>query len=305
MKQPIRPPAIRKGDAVWICAPSWVMTPEILEPARQKLESLGYPVKYAPHVFSDAFGYAGSVAERAEDFNTLIGDDEVRMILFSGGEVSNEILPYIDYDSLAARPKILCSYSDSTSVLNAVTSMTGLTTFYGMSPRTFANLTDYNLRSFERTLVSGGVEHEKSGPWTVISPGRGEGRLTGGYLVNYAALFASPYFTPPEGKRMLFIEDHEMFSAPAVVSKWFSNLEMYGALDGAAGLIFGRYSYEVPDAVDEVLARIGEKYRIPVVRCGDFGHGEENALFPIGADCVLDTDSGLFALTESGVIPQN
>ena len=205
---------INTGSTIGIFSSSYGIihdTPESAKRAEDFLRDNGFAVRHGKLWGHKRAFCTGTPQERADEFNSLLHDPEVDILMASvGGIVTNSMLPYIDYDSLAARPKILCSYSDSTSVLNAVTSMTGLTTFYGMSPRTFANLTDYNLRSFERTLASGGVEHEKSGPWTVISPGRGEGRLTGGYLVNYAALFASPYFTPPEDKRMLFIEDHEL-----------------------------------------------------------------------------------------------
>lgn len=302
LKQCIKPKKLQFGDTVGIIAPSLGIKPEQVEGPVQKLRSMGFEVKLSEHLFSESDGYAGSIQERADDFNAMVEDDSVNMILFGGGEVCNEILPYIHYESLMRHPKILCSYSDSTTVLNAVQSMSGLVTFYGASLRTFRGLTDYNWQSVEKRLMSTSTKYVKAEPWRTIYPGRCEGHLAGGYLVNYAALYGLKYYKElPFDDCILFIEDHEMFSSPAVVSKWFSTLEHRIGLERVRGLIFGHYSNKEEPLIDRILYRIGEKYRIPVVRCEDFGHGENCSILPIGIRARLDTATDRFELLESGV----
>ena len=301
----IFPPRLRPGDTVGMIAPCVVMTPDYVENAIRQLEALGFRVKLSEHFFSHAFGYAGSVAERAADFNAMIADDSVNMLLFGGGEVGNELLPCLDYDAVRRHPKIICSYSDSTTLLNAIHCETGLVTFYGASPRTFDPLTDYNWRSFENRFLKGCTEYAAASPWRTVCPGACEGVLTGGYLVNYATLYGLPWYPrAPHEKCLLFIEDHEMFSSPAVVAKYFANLAHRGALDRVVGLIFGHYSNKYFPEIDEILRRVGERFSIPVVRCEDFGHGDNNAVLPIGVKARLDADKGTFALLESGVTTQ-
>ena len=104
-------------------------------PAAAAIEAQGFRVKFGANTFSLTDGYAASAAERAEDFDAMIADPEVRMILFPGGEISNELLPLINYDAIAEHPKIICSYSDGTTLLEAIHSRTGLVTFYGGSTR--------------------------------------------------------------------------------------------------------------------------------------------------------------------------
>ena len=298
----IFPPKLKKGDTIGVIAPCYAITREYTEPLFQALDKLGYRVKCSRHLFSSANEYAGSVEERSADFNDMIADPEVKAVLFCGGEVCNEILPYIDYDGIRKHPKILCSYSDSTSVLNAVHSMTGLITFYGTAPRAFIEGEEYNLRSFEQRTSTLDCVCEKSGEWKVIYPGRCQGTLTGGYLINYAALFATPYFRLSDDKEyVLFVEDHRKFSEPAVVSKRFSNLEMYGGMKNVTGIIMGHYSEDEYPAIDDILRRLGEKYQIPVVRCDDFGHGKYMSVFPIGVECYLNTQRGTFEFLEPAV----
>ena len=52
--------------------------------------------------------------------------------------------------------------------------------------------------------------------------------------------------------------------------------------------------------IDDILRRVGERFRIPAVRCEDFGHGVNNAVFPLGVNARLDADAGTFTLLESG-----
>ena len=151
----IKPKKLQIGDTIGFIAPSYKAKREPIERAAENLRKLGYKVKFSKYLFSTTNDYAGSIEERAEDFNAMIADTEVKMVFFTGGEVGNEILPFIDYENIKKNPKILCSYSDSTTVLNAVNHMTGLVTFYGSSPRFFeGGPTDYTLINFEKRLKS-------------------------------------------------------------------------------------------------------------------------------------------------------
>lgn len=298
----IKPQRLQFGDTIGIIAPSIAMKPEYIKKSVEQLSSLGFEIKLADNIFSNTNGYAGSIEERADDFNSMISDDSVKMILFGGGEVCNEILPYIDYENIRRNPKIICSYSDSTTLLNAINCKSGLVTFYAASVRTFENLTDYNWKSFEKRFMKDETEYVKSAPWKTIRAGKCEGVLAGGYLVNFAALYGLKYYPEiPYDSCILFIEDHEMFSTPAIVSKWFSNLEHRNVFKKANGLIFGHYSENDNSLINDILYRIGDKYNIPVVKCEDYGHGKNNSILPIGIPARLDTDKDSFELLESCV----
>ena len=47
----------------------------------------------------------------------------------SGGNNSNNIFEYLDYELIKKNPKIICGYSDITSITNIITAKTGLVTF--------------------------------------------------------------------------------------------------------------------------------------------------------------------------------
>lgn len=64
---------------------------------------------------------SGSIKERASEFNELLYNDDVRILMASiGGNNTNSILPYIDYEYLKRNPKIVIGYSDTTALLLAI-----------------------------------------------------------------------------------------------------------------------------------------------------------------------------------------
>ena len=299
----IKPKMLRKGDTIAFIAPSYKPKRDPIERSAENLRKLGYKVKFSKNLFSTTNDYAGSIEERAEDFNAMIADPEVKMVFFGGGEVGNEILPFIDYENIKKNPKILCSYSDSTTVLNAVNKQTGLVTFYGSSPRFFENEPiEYTLTNFEKRLCSTDLDYVKNSEWRVLTPGKAEGKLIGGYLINFACLLGLEWYEDlPDEDIILFIEDHEKFSNAAMISKWFTMLEHKGVFKRAKALIFGHYSLEEKPVIDDILTRIGKRYNIPVIRNEDFGHGANGAILPISVKARLNTEDMSFELLESGV----
>ncbi len=298
----IKPPRLKIGDTVGICSPCMGANPEIIEPSAQTLREIGYKVKLSKNLYSLTDGYAASLEERVDDLNDLLRDDTVDMVIFGGGEIGNELLPCVDYDAIVRRPKIIGSFSDGTTLLEAIHAKTGLVTFYGVTPRVFCDRTPYNLECVKTRLTTLDTIYKRFDDWTIIREGRCEGVITGGYLVNFAAMLGGQYFSWNRNEKyLLLLEDHEVFSKPCVVSKWLSHISQSGLMDNVTGLFFGLYSDEHQSAIDDVLRRFGDFHNIPVVHCRDFGHGEANAVYPIGIRAAFDTVDKTFSFGESGV----
>ena len=303
MSNYVKPAALKKGDVIGIISPCNGMREEKLQGALEGITSQGFGYKLGKNIFSMTDGYAASIEERAEDFNSMVADPEVKMILFPGGEVSNEILPYIDYEAIKKNPKIICSYSDGTTVVEAVHYMTGMVTFYSGSTRSFDPILDYNMRSFESRLMTGSLEYEKAKEWRVVREGKMHGEIVAGYMWNFALLQRSDFYRIPEGDCILFIEDYQSFSDAKMISKFLNDMIQKGVFDRATGLVFGHYSDD-PERVEKVIAvikRIGDRLNIPVVYTDDFGHGEFMSIFPIGVQAELDTSDCLLHMLEAGV----
>lgn len=289
----MKPNSLKYGDTIGIISPCIALTPEYFATPLSVLESKGFKVKLSENIFKNTHGYAASEKERADDFNSMISDDNVKMILFGGGYVCNEILPFIDFENIKMHSKIICSYSDGTALLNIIYSITGLITYYGQSPKTFNQLTDYNYSHFKANFMSMHEnEFEKTGEWLTICTGACEGTLIGGYIENFALLLGGQYFSyDNKSKYILFLEDHEKFSKPERVSMLLSHIEQSKFMKNVTGILFGHYSLNKSTELINILKRCGERNHIPVVSCDDFGHGINNAILPIGLPAKMDANT--------------
>jgi muramoyltetrapeptide carboxypeptidase len=173
---------LRKGDTIGFVCPSHIASEERYKGSIKALQSLGFLVKLGQNVYKDTHGYLASEQERADDFNDMIRDENVKMVLFGGGEGGNELLPYIDYGAIATHPKYICSFSDGTTILNAVHAMTGITTYYGQGPGMFNDLRHYDYMQFSAHFIeNSGKEFVSNSEWLALMGGKCEGKLIGGY----------------------------------------------------------------------------------------------------------------------------
>ena len=74
---------LKKGDVIGIVSPCYAITEDSVAKTRATLEEMGFRVKTGRHIYSTAYGYAASLEERVADFNDMIADQDVRMILFA------------------------------------------------------------------------------------------------------------------------------------------------------------------------------------------------------------------------------
>jgi len=244
-------------------------------------------------MYRDTYGYTASAEERVADLNALAADDNVKMILFSGGQGAVEILPFIDYDNIRRHPKLFSSYSDGTSILNAIYAQTGLITYYGAGAGEFFDLRHYDYLQFCSHFVEGydAMQFVSDSKWKTLSGGACEGTLIGGYTSLFGLMLSNEYFKLDTDKKyLLFLEDHEKFSRVGAVSTYLAFISQSAFMRNVAGLIFGHYAVDVPDDLLRCLERFGAKHSIPVVYTDDFGHGTRHAILPIGVNAELDAD---------------
>ncbi len=278
------------GDTVGVASPSHLAERETCEKIFAKIREMGLKVRPAPNLYARSWGYAASDCERADDLNALIRDPEVKMIFFGGGEGADEVILRIDYELARANPKIWLTYSDGTSILNAVHACTGQTVLYGQAPKRLLEDTAYNREMFDAFVFRGGMKkHVPATEWRTIRPGVARGELTGGYLDNYVYLALSGWIQPEAGKDyVLFLEDHEKFFGIEHVSDLLGRLSRAPIMKQVRGVLFGNYSDEDKPYLDQRLARLGEEWNIPVAACNDYGHGQYAAILPIGELAELD-----------------
>jgi muramoyltetrapeptide carboxypeptidase len=288
---------IPPSGTIGIFCPSHAAIAERYAPQIAGLERMGFKVKLSENFYKDTWGYAASARERADDFNALIADDTVDAILFNGGHAAAEILPYIDYDNIRRNPKRIGSYSDGTSILNAVHSQTGLVVYYGSNLGIFEDLRHYDFMQFCSHFVEGynANELEHNSERKTLHGGYCEGILIGGYTTLFALMIPNKYLNFKEQEYILFLESHEKFGKPGLTAEELAFIEQTSFVSKVQGLIFGHYSMETPHELFHCLERFGKRHNIPVIYTDDYGHGTRHGILPIGVRAALDADKQTLA----------
>lgn len=290
------PSKLKLGDTIGIIAPSDPIVGENiqeLERAKEIVEKSGFKVKYSKNIFSNTNGYSSTAKEKATDINEMFQDKEVKMIWCAkGGGNSNTVFEFLDYEIIKQNPKIICGYSDITSLTNMIHAKTGLVTFSGTNFKTIAtDETDYSYQEAIKRLVEGNLEigNEKE-EYITIQEGQVEGKLIGGNLTLMRSLVSGKYQVDFRDK-ILFIEELGFETDPAMASNALAYMKQNGVFEQIKGLWIGNYEHESNISLEQIVIDIiGEKHEIPIIKSNNFGHIETKTVIPIGTKARIDTN---------------
>ena len=292
------PSKLKKGDTIGVIAPSNYIEKDDLEYINASIalmEASGFKVKFGKYVFEDTLGYGTSPEKRAADINWAFKDDEVKAIMcVKGGEDSNITLDYIDYEMIKKHPKIVCGFSDNTSILNAIHEKTGLVTYHGP---TFKSLTSwetgYAYKQFIKTFVENTeslIMGEPEDEYTTIQAGQATGELVGGNLSLFTKLVCGKYAVNLQDK-ILFLEELGFEAAPEMVNSNIYYLKQNGVFDRIAGLWIGNYEHPSKVSIEKIIKNaIGDEYKFPIIKSDNFGHIDKKIIIPIGTKAEINTN---------------
>lgn len=314
---PVFPPKLRAGSHLRVVAPARsraLITDDNARIAEKSLSALGLSVSYGEHVDERDRYDSSAIASRIADLHAAFADPQVDAILtVIGGANSNELLPHLDFDLIAANPKILCGYSDITALQNAITAMTGLVTYYGPHWSTFGmrDLGQQTAEWFRGTLMSDGpIEVSGSewfsddlwfldqddrttlptGGWWSLQPGTAEGRIVGGNLCTLNLLQGTRWM-PSLSDAVLMLEDDEASNPTEFRRDLHSLLQQPGA-ETVRGLVIGRFqqaSEVVREDLRAMLETIPNLAGKPVLANVDFGHTNPLLTLPIGGEVAFSS----------------
>ena len=289
------PKAIKPGDTIGVIAPSNVILEkdeEYIQKSTKLFEDLGYKVKFGKYVRENSLGYGLAAKQKAEDINNMFKDQEVKAIIcVKGGADSNSTFDYMDYKVIKSNPKIICGFSDITSITNCIYSKTGLVTFNGP---TFKSLTSWEtdyafkelIKRFQDKSLELGLEQDK---YQTIQEGIAEGNLVGGNLSLTTRLVNGKYqldFTD----KILFIEELGFESDPNLVNHYLYHMKQSGVFDKIKGIWVGNYEHESGIELEKILLDVLDgEYNFPIIKSNNFGHCDKKTVIPIGTKARIDT----------------
>lgn len=291
------PKKLEKGDIIGVIAPSNPITEESkpdINNSIKLLEDNGYKVVLGKHIFNNEYGYTASPESKAKDINEMFANNNIKMIFCAtGGFNSNSLFEYLDYNLIKDNPKIICGFSDSTSILNIIHEKTGLVTFHGLTLKSLTTWeTDYGfkevIKRFEYADLQLGVLEDE---YTTINKGVCIGELVGGNLSLISKMICGKYSVNFKNK-ILFIEDLGLESPPGMISNYLYYMKQNGVFDEVSGIWVGNYETEQNVNLEEILLQVLEnKYNFPIIKSNNFGHTDKKTVIPIGVRAKIDTSN--------------
>ena len=314
---------LRIGDYIGVFAPSLPIYGKYIDELNQAktiIENLGFKVKFSKNIFNNTYLYANDPKQKAEDFNELVLDPDVKMIWCArGGATTSTMLPYIDYEAVKQHPKIICGYSDITALTQVIHDRTGLVTFSGTNFKTIAtDETTFSLYDALNKFTKGEIakngkvdiildeqEHQdklaeqqkdslKLGlqeEYEVVAPGVVEAEMIGGNL-SLTTIVSTGKFGISFKDKILFIEELGQESQAPVAYMYLNFLKQNGVFDQIKGLWIGSYecegNFNLVQIVKDVL---GNEYSFPIIHSDNFGHIEKKICIPVGARVRVDTNA--------------
>ncbi len=290
------PNRLKKGDTIAVIAPSNHAQKDdviYLKKTEELFNHYGINIIYGKNIYSNSLGYGASPREKADDLNNAFKDKNVNAIFCAkGGENSNTLFDYIDYDVIKNNPKIFSGFSDSTFLLNMIYEKTGLTTFHSA---TFKSISDWDKECVFEDIIQKlmyGIKNLKreNEDMETIKKGKAEGILIGGNLNCISRMVTGKYSINFENK-ILFIEDLAEESNPKFVSSFLYLLKYNDVFSKINGLWIGEYKSDTGIRLEDIVSDVlGNEYNFPIIKSHNFGHIDTKITIPVGAKAKIDTE---------------
>ena len=309
----VRPAALRRGDRIALVAPSRPSHPPRLALAIDWLAGRGYQVQPSARVHERYHYLAGRDSDRARDVMDAFLDDGIAALLcVRGGFGAGRMVDLLDYDAIAAHPKPVIGFSDSTGLQLALYARAGLVTFTGALADTdlgrhpvdplvassFCRLLERpepfgNLPAAEDELIS-------------LRPGNAQGPLVAANLTLLCSLLGTPYMPCLDGA-VLLIED--VSEAPYRIDRMLTQLRLAGILDRLSALVLGTFDdcfvpTEMKDSptLEEIVDDAVGDRNLPIVAGVAYGHTRRRVVLPLGVSVCVDGDAGSVVITQAAVL---
>jgi muramoyltetrapeptide carboxypeptidase len=276
-------------------------------------EARGYHAKLSEGALERTDWVAGSPELRAKDVIAMFLDPGVDAIqCLRGGYGSAQIIPFLDFQLIAAHPKIFIGFSDITALHTALLRFTGLATFYGPSFTTVGStqMSEFTSQRFLQILsgeTTGPVPHDPDDQYIrPLAPGKASGRLVGGCLSDLLFTMGTPWELNLDDAIFVF---EEVGSSPHGIDRALLQLNQAGKLKNIRGVVIGDladcewsdgggspwpHTKTLEEVLEERLGSLG----VPVIYKLPFGHSTHFATLPLGVQATLDASASTLEVIE-------
>jgi len=290
----ITPPPLQPGDKVGLVATARKISLEELAEGITLLEDWGLVPVIGKTIGLQDNQYAGTDAQRAQDFQEMLVDSSIKAIWCArGGYGTVRIIDQLDFYKFVKHPKWIVGYSDVT-VLHSHLHKIGFQTIHGTMPVSLGDNSAFAKTSLKKSLFGEKPDFTYPTNHTFNKKGKARGLLVGGNLSILYSLCGSSSNLDTEGK-ILFIEDLDEYLYH--IDRMIMNLKRNGMLDHLAGLVVGgmtkMHDNRIPfgKTAQEIVIDAVQDCDFPIAFDFPAGHLDDNRALVLGAEVELTVGS--------------
>ena len=230
--------------------------------------------------------FSGTAQERAEALISFSRDPEVKAIFdLFGGDIANEILPYLDFKIIAESRATFWGYSDLTTILNAIYAKTGRSSVLYQARNLVSGGGFFRRPAFENTILQ-----KQSDLFQIscqyVQKGQKQqelcGTLVGGNIRCLLKLAGTEYWPNMQDKILLL----ESWSGgvPKMVT-YFSQLRQLGVFRQIKALLLGTFTEMEDRGCSPTIEELACHYagaEIPILKTRQIGHGKDALAVRVG-----------------------
>lgn len=226
--------------------------------------------------------------EKAENLLKLYRDKNIKGIFdVSGGNISNEVLNYLDYDIISKHYKPFFGYSDLTVVINSIYTMCKKCGYLYQVRNLVSSYKEIQYNNFFNSFFMGDRDIFDF-KYEFIKGNELAGEVIGGNIRCFLKL-AGTKFMPDLKNKVLFLESRS--GGVDLMMTFFNQLLQMGVFGDIKGLILGRFSSmereDLRPSINEIVLQAAQDYDFPIIKTSDIGHNQDSKCIIIGKKYVF------------------
>lgn len=254
---------------------------------QKTLGNLGIETVLSDYIYADENGFCGTAKQRAKSLMNFYRDKEVDAIFdISGGDLANEILPFLDYEVIANSDKQFWGYSDLTTLINAIYAKTGKTSVLYQIRNLLSKDSENQIQNLKCTLTDG-TNALYDIAYSFLQGEKMSGIVVGGNIRCLLKLAGTEYW-PDMQDKILLLESYS--GNVARMATYLSQLKQMGVFEKISGILLGTFTEieaagYVPHMKELILDYISRE--LPVAYTKDVGHGTDSKAIIIGREFIM------------------
>ena len=248
------------------------------------LTRLGLVPVFSDHIFEPSGTRFIEAGLRADALMRFYADPSIKAIFdISGGNLANELLPLLDYPLIKGSQKPFWGYSDLSTIINAIYTMTGNASYlFQVKTLTWEHGGQQALL-FQQSLLEGKDALYRV-DWDFVQGEHMEGVVIGGNTRCFLKLAGTPYM-PDFSDKILFLES--LGGGKPELITYLNQLKQMGAFQKISGLLLGTFTKfeekESPSDLTKLVQTAVGDPALPIAKTQQIGHGSQSRCFIIGA----------------------